>query len=284
MKKFFYAIIFIMLVVAIFNYAERFANKSRQVLNDLKSQPVISEMQKQVITSGPLRGTVDRADAYLTRTGVIIYTNQQRQNQGLSSLKENQILNQAAQAKVKDMFQGQYFEHISPIGRGPADLAKDAGYEYIMIGENLALGNYKNDQDLVQAWMNSPGHRANILNNKYTEIGVAVGKGMFEGKQTWLAVQEFGRPLSDCPQVDESLKAQIDSQKSEIQNLESQLKTIKAFLDQNEPSTKKEVEDYNKQVADYNALVKIYNNKIDVLKQTTDRYNLQVRAYNECLK
>ncbi|MCX6796938.1 MAG: hypothetical protein NTX98_00465, partial [Candidatus Doudnabacteria bacterium] len=66
MKKFFYITIFLILAVTVFNYAERFANKSRQVLNDLKSQPIVSEMQKQVITSGPLRGTVDRADAYLT--------------------------------------------------------------------------------------------------------------------------------------------------------------------------------------------------------------------------
>lgn len=284
MKKVFYAIFFLILGITVFNYAEKLASKSRQVLSDIKSQPVISEIQKQVFTSGPLRSKINNLDAYLTRTGTIISTNQQRQKEGLGVLRENFKLNQAAQAKVKDMFQGQYFEHISPQGIGPADLAKTSDYEYVLIGENLALGNYKNDQDLVEAWMNSPGHRANILNNKYTEIGVAVGEGMFEGRQTWLAVQEFGKPASDCPQIDQILKTQIDSQKNEIQNLENQLKIIKAFLDQNDPQNKKEIEDYNKQVVSYNTLVKIFNNKIDVLKQLTGLYNEQVKNYNECVK
>src|SRR6185369_15716694 len=118
---------------------------------------------------------------------------------GLPALKENALLDKAAKKKLDDMFAQQYFEHINPQGKGPSDLAKSVGYDYIAIGENLALGNFKNDAELVQAWMDSPGHRANILNKQYTEIGVAVGQGTYEGKKTWLAVQEFGRPTSSCP-------------------------------------------------------------------------------------
>ena len=55
--------------------------------------------------------------------------------------------------------------------------------------------------------MNSPGHRANILNGKFTQIGVAVGRGTFEDHEVWIGVQVFARPLSDCPQPNAALKA-----------------------------------------------------------------------------
>ena len=68
------------------------------------------------------------------------------------------------------------------------------------------MGNFKNDQDLVSAWLNSPGHRANILNTRFTEIGTAVLKGFYEGREVWMAVQEFGLPLSSCPNPDSKVK------------------------------------------------------------------------------
>ena len=156
------------------------------------------------------------------------------------------------------MFQGQYFDHISPEGNGPDYWIKSAGYEYIMIGENLALGNFENDEALVQAWIDSPGHRANIMNERYTEIGIAVSQGIFEGRRAWLAVQTFGLPLSACPSPDKNLKIQLES-------LTVQLETLKARIDQLkqkiEASDKRDPE-YNNMVDEYNMLVGQYNNQI----------------------
>jgi regulator of replication initiation timing len=137
--------------------------------------------------------------------------------------------------------------------------------------------------DLLDAWMNSPGHRANILNSKYEEIGIAVLKGEFEGKTTWLAVQEFGRPASDCIKVDSNLKTQIDSNIAESDNLEEQIKTLKAQLESSSPTTKEAIDLYNQSVQQYNDLIRLYNNKIDVIKQVQNTYNEQVREYNQCL-
>ena len=283
MKKLFYSIIFLVLAVAIFHYGDKLVHRATRLQEIVESSPTVSEIKKEVFTGGPLRGKENAPNARLTVAGVVNFANQERVKYGLSSLKENSILNSAAALKIKDMFEKQYFEHISPQGIGPADLVAQVGYEFIAVGENLALGNYKNDQALVQAWMNSPGHRANILNGKFSEIGVAVGRGTFEGQQVWLAVQEFAKPAGSCPKVDTSLKAQIDSYKTELDILEQQVTIQKTQLEQTKPRTKEENQEYNQKVTEYNNMVRIYNNKLDVIKQLTAHYNNQVQAYNACL-
>ncbi len=258
-----------------------------QLETEIRNNSAINKLEKsvgQIIAPPPLVSSRQSASAQLTVSGVINKTNIQRQENGnLSALKPNTQLSFAAKAKLDDMFKQQYFEHTSPQGKGPADLAKAAGYEYIAVGENLALGNFDNDQVLVQDWMDSPGHRANILNTQYEEIGVAVGKGEYQGKMVWLAVQEFGRPASSCPKVDGNLKTEIANMQAEINLLEPQLTALKNYLDSIKPQTQAEADAYNKKVGDYNNLVKIYNNKVDSLKLSTERYNAQVRVYNTCL-
>ena len=246
----------------------------------------LQNIKEEILTPPPLKSTRQSNTAYLTLHGVIEQTNLQRSANGnLPALKENAKLNQAATAKLKDMFAQQYFEHESPQGAGPADLAKAAGYEYIAIGENLALGNFDNDKVLVQDWMDSPGHRANILNSHFTEIGVAVGRGEYQGKTVWLAVQEFGRPASSCPSINQSIKSEIDSLQAEADKILVQLDGLKAELAATpEPKTQAEADAYNQKVAEYNSLIKIYNNKVDLLKSMTAEYNRQVNEYNTCIK
>lgn len=62
------------------------------------------------------------------------------------------------------------------------------------LGENIALGDFTSSQMMVNSWMKSPGHRTNILRNDFTETGIAVGKGVFNGREQWIGVQVFGRP------------------------------------------------------------------------------------------
>lgn len=126
---------------------------------------------------------------------VILETNNQRKANGLGPLVENSKLNAATDYKMRDMFARQYFDHYAPDGTsGVKELLIRFNYQHIAAGENLAYGNFKNANELVSLWMASPGHKANILNSAYREIGVATGYGVFEGRQTIIAVQIFGTP------------------------------------------------------------------------------------------
>jgi hypothetical protein len=102
------------------------------------------------------------------------------------------------------MAQNGYFAHTSPEGKSPWYWFKQGGYVFNYAGENLAV-DFSDSADVERAWMNSPTHRSNILNNKFTEIGVATAVGTLNGRQTTFVVQEFGTP----------------ARKDELQNLET---------------------------------------------------------------
>lgn len=233
---------------------------------------------------GPLKTVVNPTQTtstslQLTIQGVIDETNvARRDNGGLPPLARNETLDRIARTKLDDMFARQYFEHISPQGIGPSDLAKSAGYGYILIGENLALGNFKDDKDLVLAWMNSPGHRANILNSRYQEIGVAVLEGTYEGRKTWIGVQSFGKPRSSCPFISEEMKAQIDVNGARIPTMRAELDAKKAQIDASSPSDP----NYNTYIDAFNVLVPPYNALIESNHLLVEQYNAQVRAFNKC--
>lgn len=237
----------------------------------------LQDIKKEVNTPPPLRAKKESPSAFLTISGVINFTNIQRVQNGLSPLTENSLLNLSAAKKAQDMFEKQYFEHNSPEGLSVGDLAEGVGYEYIVIGENLALGNFLNDADLVQAWMDSPGHRANILNGRYKEIGVAVIKGAYEGKNTWMAVQHFGRPLSDCPSPDNSIKQSIENNENRINQLQTELETKKKEIDE-----AKSREEHNQKAEEYNKLIEQYNNLVAETKSLIEQYNNQVKNFNQC--
>lgn len=243
--------------------------------------PKTAVVEKTVVAPGPLRAVAQApTTSALTIRGVIERTNTARaENGNLPALTENSTLDRDAQMKVDDMFAKQYFEHVSPSGVGPADLAQAVGYAYVVVGENLALGDFGSDQGVVTAWMNSPGHRANILNAHYQEIGVAVGKGMYEGRETWLAVQSFGMPLSACPAIDSALKAQIDANNITIASLRAQLDAKKAQLD----ATPQSDPNYNTYVNEFNAIVPQYNSLIETNRALVATYNAGVQAFNACI-
>ncbi len=119
--------------------------------------------------------------------------NQDRTSNQLAVLTVNPILEKAAQAKANDMAAKSYFAHTSPEGKTPWYWFSDAGYKYSSAGENLAI-NFTDSGEVNTAWMNSPGHRANILNGKFTEIGIATAQGTYNGQATVFVVQMFGKP------------------------------------------------------------------------------------------
>lgn len=102
---------------------------------------------------------------------VIRLVNEERAKYGLSPLKENWELSRVARYKSQDMKDNRYFSHTSPTYGSPFTMMKNFGISYRSAGENIAMGQ-RTPQEVVKAWMHSSGHRANILNASYTEIGV----------------------------------------------------------------------------------------------------------------
>jgi hypothetical protein len=109
-------------------------------------------------------------------SGLLAPTNAARSANGLASLVENTRLDQAASARLASMQSQHYFGHTQPDGTSFGEAATAAGYSWRSIAENLACG-YTAPQAIVDAWMASPGHRANMLTSSYREVGFAMGTG-----------------------------------------------------------------------------------------------------------
>ena len=245
----------------------------------------VTQIQKQISTPSPLRAARSAVSSApssaLTRSGIIANTNIQRsKNGGLPALSENAALDNIAKSRLRDMFQKQYFAHVAPDGGSAETLAKTAGYDYLSLGENLALGTFAGDKGVVDAWMASPGHRANILNSHYTEIGVAAGEGTFEGENAWIAVQVFGKPASACPSPDVNLKAAIDGAKNQLSQIQTEIYAEKVRLDAMEPHYGPA---YNQKVDEYNGLANQYNTFLNQTKSQISVYNGEVAAFNRCI-
>lgn len=120
-------------------------------------------------------------------------TNDQRVNNNAPTLSENSLLDKAAQLKAEDMAKRGYFAHNTPEGYLPWYWLDKVGYKYSHAGENLAV-NFNDSKDVVDAWMNSPTHRANIVKAIYTETGLGVAEGVYEGRPAIFVSQFFATP------------------------------------------------------------------------------------------
>jgi len=129
----------------------------------------------------------------IVKTTLIELLNQERKSSGLQSLKENTVLDNAASLKAQDILEKDYFSHQSPEGVSPWHWFKIAGYNYKIAGENLAIG-FLDSGEVNRAWLDSPSHKANLLNSNYKDVGIAVLTGDFQGNETTVVVQLFGTP------------------------------------------------------------------------------------------
>jgi uncharacterized protein YkwD len=123
---------------------------------------------------------------------IIELSNQERGRKGQKELVANQLLTKAAYLKAQAILDAQQFDHNAG-GKKFSSWIKEAGYEYSFIGENLAM-DFMSSEGVVQGWLDSPSHRANLLSAEFNEIGVAVVEGMLDGKRSTIIVQVFGRP------------------------------------------------------------------------------------------
>lgn len=133
-------------------------------------------------------------------------TNEQRVQNGLAPLSVSPLLTQAAQDKAQDMAQNSYYAHVSPDGKTPLYWLDYVGYRYLNAGENLVIDR-TTSEEAVDAWMRSPDHRENILRPQFTEIGIGVAKGEYEGISTIFVVQEFGTPYPTTRTISVAPKA-----------------------------------------------------------------------------
>ena len=133
----------------------------------------------------------------MTHDGLLAQTNTQRTQNSLGALALNSTLNQAAQAKAEDMVTRDYWSHNTPDGKEPWVFITATGYQYQAAGENLAYG-FTDSAGAVTGWMNSPGHRANILNSNYSEVGFGIANSpdyQQHGEQT-IVVAMYARPIT----------------------------------------------------------------------------------------
>ena len=126
---------------------------------------------------------------------VVKLTNDERSDLSKAPLRRNVTLDAAAQMKANHMARNEYFSHYAPDGTSPWYWFNQAGYTYAHAGENLAI-HFTDSTEVVDAWMNSPTHRENIVNGNFTEIGVGTAKGEYEGYETVYVVQLFGAPAA----------------------------------------------------------------------------------------
>lgn len=124
-------------------------------------------------------------------TEIITKVNEARDEVGLKSLITNTQLTEAAQNRANDMADKRYFSHTNLNNEPFWSEITRSGYQYLYAGENLAIF-YKDTDKMVTAWLNSPSHRANIMNQNFTETGIGIARGNLGGFSGWFVVQLFG--------------------------------------------------------------------------------------------
>lgn len=142
-----------------------------------------------------------KTDRFLTAVlpgALVAFSNDARANEHLPLLRSNSLLVQAARAKAEDMALRGYFSHETPEGKEPWIFLDAVHYEYGYAGENLAV-NFTDSKDVTDAWLLSPTHRANLLNPHFSEIGIGVATGTYQGKEAVFVVQFLASPTDGIP-------------------------------------------------------------------------------------
>ena len=145
-----------------------------------------------LITTGDVLGQ----QTNITANSLLIQTNKTRTASNEAPLRLNTKLNQAAYLKAQDMLTDQYWDHNAPDGTEPWYWFGQVGYNYSEAGENLAK-NFTTTDAVMTAWLNSPEHKANILNGNYMEAGFAIVSGDLEGKPASIVVALYGMPANN---------------------------------------------------------------------------------------
>jgi hypothetical protein len=141
--------------------------------------------------------TIARTYALVDVQSIVELHNRERAKYGLGELENNYLLNLSAKEKGEVMLEHNCWSHYCPPGTSPWKFFKESGYSYVYAGENLAEG-FSDSESVMQAWMNSKTHRENVLKPEYTEVGVAIIAGDFQGlRNNLIIVVHFGKPRAE---------------------------------------------------------------------------------------
>jgi uncharacterized YkwD family protein len=144
-------------------------NQSVPTQQPAQTTPQPVQEQSETVTQPTTPQTTSTLSAYEQK--VVDLTNQERAKNGLPALKVDLTLSKMAHEKSRDMSTNGYFSHTSPTYGSPFDMMKKYGISYRYAGENIAMGQ-RTPEEVVKAWMNSEGHRKNILSSNFNYIGV----------------------------------------------------------------------------------------------------------------
>jgi uncharacterized protein YkwD len=139
------------------------------------------------------RETEGLRDMERVRAEILARVNEARRKAGVKALRSDSRLDRAAQRHAEDMLARGFFAHESPEDKTVRERAKAAGYDWRTIGENIAEGQFTVDE-VMTTWLNSPGHRRNILDPRFEELGVGLALGRANGRHRVLWAQAFGTP------------------------------------------------------------------------------------------
>lgn len=198
---------------------------------------------------------------------IISLTNEFRKEKGLVALIKNEKLMESAKMKAEDMRDQKYFAHTSPNGVELWNLIQKVNYEYSVIAENIAEG-YFSAETVVEAWMNSEGHRENILSVDLEEIGVAILEiENKDNKKSYVLVQHFATPQKEVlikENIQIICEKKVRENCSKIEEKKDQYQEL--VKEQREVIDKAESEGFSKK-----DLIDLYDN-LDELKEIRDQY------------
>ncbi len=188
---------------------------------------------------------------------VYVLLNKERESAGLKPLLLNHSLYYSAEAKALDMISNNYFAHEGLDGKMPWDWVSRKDYPYLYIGENLGM-NFASAESVHRALMNSPSHKKNIMNEKYTDIGLIVTRGNLNGKETNILVQIFGAEKKPEPAESEIVvMAPLEKNESLVEKEEIPKKDDKTEVASSEITFEEETKEQKSAVAEIETEKKI---------------------------
>lgn len=171
--------------------------RNKTPLKALGSEKLVQNLRQNI---GKQRSIINQHKTQLSTNvssaELLKIENLERGKLGLATLETNELLEKAALKKAKDMVNKEYFSHTSPEGFDFWHWFDLVGYKYLYAGEILAV-KFNSAQSVNSAWMDSPKHKENIINERFTQTGIAVVKGIYKGEETEFVVQLFAKPMPE---------------------------------------------------------------------------------------
>ncbi|KKQ35218.1 MAG: hypothetical protein US50_C0021G0007 [Candidatus Nomurabacteria bacterium GW2011_GWB1_37_5] len=175
------------------------SDKNTEIINNNILKSDNNYNNESTSSAGPVkvRPELLGKSQFLDPTKIVFELNNERRLYNLPNLTTSVLLTSSATLKIQDMIANDYFSHNSPNNLNLENIMNQIGYDFALAGENLAYGDFKDERALVTAWMESDKHRANILNDKFKDIGISTQRSKINNKETWIIVEHFGLSKND---------------------------------------------------------------------------------------